>query len=397
MSKAGTGAPLKPRSARRKKPAKRGKSAASILQDPEHFFNREWSWMDFDSRVLALAASPHIPLLERIKFLSITSTNLDEFFMVRVAGLKEQARTRTLKTGADGFTPQEQLDGISRRVRELMKEQSRLWQKELQPQLAKAGIDVVGRHELSPADMKFVKKYFARQVFPVLTPMAVDPAHPFPHLPNKSLSLCVILKPKEKDPVRKRLYAFVEIPQVLPRFVALKPSSDKTRFVLLDDVIALHLPKLFGGSEVLESFAMRITRDSDLEIDDEEAEDLLTVVEAELRQRQWGNAVRLEISSRAPDEAVRFLREMLEIDGRDVLQSDGPLNFGDWMALTRLPGYNSLRYEPFVPQVRPGWRRAASVFDYVRSGDVLVHHPYESFSAVSDFLETAASDPQVLA
>lgn len=383
--------------AEQKKTAKPNKRGKENLHRADLYFNREGSWLDFDTRVLALAASSQVPLLERVKFVSITSTNLDEFFMVRVAGLKEQLRARATKTGPDGFAPEELLEEISRRVRELFGHQSQLWIKELQPQLAKAGIEVVSRLALQPADIKFLKKYFARQVFPVLTPMGVDPAHPFPHLPNRSLSLCVMLRPPGNGKLKKPVYAFVEVPQVLPRFVPLKSSKNADRFVLLEDIVALHLPKLFAGSEVIDSFPIRVTRDSELEIDDEDAEDLLKVVEAELRERQWGNVVRLEVSNRIPEEAKHFLCDMLEIQPHDMIPIDGPLNFGDWMTLTRLNGYKELRYESFVPQVRPGWRRARSVFDYVRSNDLLVHHPYESFNTVSEFIEAAAADPQVLA
>jgi len=262
------------------------------LTEPDMYFNREWSWLDFNSRVLALAATPTIPLLERVKFLSITASNLDEFFMVRVAGLKEQVRAGTRRTGADGFSPVEQLEGISRRVREMAAQQAKLWLKELQPQLARAGIEVVTRNDLAEDELAPLQRYFVNQVLPVLTPMAVDPAHPFPHLPNKSLSLCVMLRGKDNGRAAKPLYAFVEIPNILPRFVPLKQSRERARFILLGEVIALHIDMLFPGSKVIETFTLRVTRDSDLEIDEEEAEDLLKVIEKELRQRQWGNVVR---------------------------------------------------------------------------------------------------------
>jgi polyphosphate kinase len=367
------------------------------LAEPEMYFNREWSWLDFNSRVLALAATPTIPLLERVKFLSITATNLDEFFMVRVAGLKEQVRAGTRRTGADGFSPVEQLEGISRRVREMAAQQSKLWLKELQPQLARAGIEVVTRNDLAEDELAPLQRYFVKQVLPVLTPMAVDPAHPFPHLPNKSLSLCVMLRGKDNGRAAKPLYAFVEIPNILPRFVPLKQSRERARFILLGEVIALHIDMLFPGSKVIETFTLRVTRDSDLEIDEEEAEDLLKVIEKELRQRQWGNVVRLEISNRAPAEAVKYLTEMLDIEPRDVVSVEGPVNYGDWMALARLPGYDHLRYPPFTPQVRPQWSAGLNVFDLIAAGDLLVHHPYESFASVAEFIESAATDPQVLA
>lgn len=377
-----------------KKPGNISKSETEHLQ----LFNRELSWLDFNARVLAQATFSSTPLLERIKFLSIFSSNLDEFFMVRVAGLMEQRRTGTRDTvGIAGESPLEQLEAISKAVRDLVQQQSRIWLKELQPQLAEQGIQVITPAKLTTGESKFVRRYFQEQVFPVLTPMAVDPAHPFPHLRDRGLSLCVLLRPKSKNKNahKSQLIAFVEVPAILPRFVPLGKS--KGRFMLLNDVISLHLPQLFGGSEVIDSFELRVTRDSDLEIDEEDAEDLLKVVEAELRERQWGNAVRLEISARAPEDVQRFLRAALELEKRDVYQLDGPLNFADFLFLQQLPGFDELRYPPYVPHLRPAWRNAANVFELIRTHDQLVHHPYESFSAVADFIEAAAADPQVLA
>jgi len=402
MPKSTASAPAKPKAVHGRKGSdgRRPVPSTDFVNQPDLFFNREASWLDFNARVLALAATPAIPLLERIKFLSIFTTNLDEFYMVRVAGLMEQVRTRSRSTGADGLTADNSVDAISHRVRDLTATQAKLWLKELQPQLMKSGIEIVSRGDLTDAEAKYLKKYFTRQIYPVLTPMGVDPAHPFPHLPNKSLSLCVMLRSKggagANGGTKKTVYAFVEVPQLLSRFVPLKGRC-KSRFILLDEVIAMHLQQLFAGSQVVDSFELRITRDSDLEIDEEDAEDLLKVVEAELRQRQWGNVVRLEISSRAPDEAVAFLRDMLEIDRRDIVPIEGPLNFGDWMALARLPGHDDLLYKPFKPHVREGWRKEGNTFDHLRATDVLVHHPYESFNTVSDFIETAATDPSVLA
>ncbi len=401
-----TKAPAKRKSAagKGKAPARKGGAAPAVRQpkpvdparQPDMYFNRELSWLDFNSRVLSLASAPNVPLLERVKFVSIFSSNLDEFYMVRVAGLREQYRTRIRETAADGRSPEEVLDGISRRVRELAAVQSRIWVRELAPELARNGIEIVDRHGLTVAEVKYLKKYFMKQVYPVLTPLGVDPAHPFPHLPNRCLTLCVLLRNKGNGGSKKPLHAFVEVPQVLPRFVPLK-ARGKSRFILLGEVIALHLPIIFSGSEVIDSYLMRVTRDSDLEIDEDEAEDLLESIEAELRQRQWGNVVRLEISSRAPDSVIQFLRDMLEVDRRDIIPIDGPLNFADFMTLLKLPGYPDLRYRPFTPHLRPAWRQVRKVFDLIRSADQLVHHPYESFSTVADFLEAAASDPQVLA
>lgn len=376
----------------RKSPRK----AAQAVEQAEMFFNREWSWIDFNSRVLAQVAAPNVPLLESVKFLSIFSTNLDEFFMVRVAGLKEQLRTRTRDTGPDRVSPEEQLAGISHKVRELVMLQSRLWLKDLAPRLEAEDVRLVYRNELSPAELKYLNKYFEQQIFPVLTPMGVDPSHPFPHLPNRSLSLCTLLKNRNTENGKKPVYAFVEVPQVLPRFIPLGKKTKRNRFVLLDEVIALNLPRLFVGHEVIDSFPIRVTRDSDLEIDEEEAEDLLKIVEAELRQRRWGNAVRLEISSKAPEYVRRYLRDSLKLEDQDIFAIEGPLNFGDFILLPRLADVPHLKYPPFTPHLRPQWQQG-SPFELISKSDVLAHHPYESFTCVADFVEHAAIDPQVLA
>lgn len=406
LEKSAVPASAPPRPASRTTPAGRPartpsprRAKVDFRSNTELFINRELSWVDFNFRVLALASSSSLPLLERVKFLSICSTNLDEFFMVRVAGLKELQRTGTRKTSADGLNPDEQIDQISKRVRELTAQQSRIWSRDLRPQLAAAGISVVGIPELTPSELRSLKKYFMKQVFPVLTPLAVDPAHPFPHLPNRNLSICVTLDTGTNGRgAHKPLYALVEVPQVLPRFVPLKAESGCHRLILLGDVIAHHLPLLFANSRVISSFEFRVTRDSDLEIDEEEAQDLLTVIEAELRQRQWGNVVRLEVSTRALPGAVEFLRDMLEVDESDVIPIDGPLHYGDFMDLHRLDSTDkSLRYVPYKPLVRPEWRQQGSIFRLIRQGDLLAHHPYESFSCVTDFVEAAANDPHVLA
>jgi polyphosphate kinase len=386
-------APRKAERVRKPKPASNRGAIESGM------FNRELSWLDFNARVLSLAANPTIPLLERVKFLSIFSSNLDEFYMVRVAGLMEQKRAGTRDTTTAGGSPAEQLEAISRRLRDLVSQQSKLWLKELQPHLRAEGIEIISRTELTSTETRYLRQYFQKQVFPVLTPMGVDPAHPFPHLQNRSLSLCVLLRSRGRARLSKPiLYAFVEVPSILPRFIPLgSKRKNRTRFVLLSDVIALYLPQLFAGSEVVDSFPVRITRDSDLEIDEEDAEDLLKVVEAELRERQWGNAVRLEISSRAPEETQRFLQKALELEKRDVMPVEGPLNFAEFMELSKLSGFDHLRYPSFTPHIRPAWKQTTSIFDLIRSRDMLVHHPYESFSTVMDFVEQAATDPHVLA
>lgn len=373
-------------------------TAKKIPADRQLFLNRELSWLDFNARVFSQVTRPGVPLLERVKFQAIVSTNLDEFFMVRVAGLMEQVRTGTIETAPDGLTAEEQLAAITNRVAQLTQEQARVWTRELKPALARHGICILNRDELNPQELRFLAKVFARQVFPVLTPMGVDPAHPFPHLPNRSLSLLVVLRRRGEDPKNKRpIYAFVEVPQVLPRFVPLRKKPGTTRFILLEEAIAMHLPRLFGGFEVVDSYPIRVTRDSELEIDEEDAEDLLKVIEAELRERRWGNAVRLEISSRAPENVRRFLGDALNLRSRDVFAVDGPLFFGDFQQLSQLPGYPDLKYRPFSSYLRASWSTSSDIFQHIREADSLVHHPYESFNSVAEFLETASEDPNVLA
>lgn len=406
----------KPLSSPRRKVVRRTRAALTPEPGPELFINREVSWLDFNSRVLELAANPKLPLLERVKFLAIFSSNLDEFYMVRVAGLLEQLRTQTRDQDPAGFTANDVLDIINKRVKELCAYQTRIWMEQLQPQLTEENIEIVPRSALDANEIRNLRKYFQKMVQPVLTPLAIDPAHPFPHLPNRSLCLCVrlrrrgraagryrgtaLLSPSQGPPDatgRDDLFAFVEVPQILPRFIPLPRRNGRTRFILLRDLIGLFLNLVFAGAEVLDSYVTRITRDSDLDLDEEEAEDLLQVVEKELRQRQWGNAVRVEISNRAPQDVVDFLIDSLQADQRSVIPIEGPVNYGDFFFLASLPGHDHLRYKPFVPHVRPEWTTGENIFSLIRQKDRLLHHPYESFSIVSDFIETAANDPDVLA
>jgi polyphosphate kinase len=371
------------------------------LSDPKLLVNRELSWLAFNERVLHEALDERTPLLERLKFLSIVSTNLDEFYMVRVAGLRRQVAAGVTQTTPDGMTPQEQLDAIEVRVKALLAAQRGCLNDIVLPALATHGIRLVGMEELSPQEFAVVDQFFEAQVFPVLTPLAVDPAHPFPYISNLSLSLAVEIR----DPAtRTEHFARVKVPKSLPRWVSFgRPGH----FVPLEDVIGSNLGALFPGMEVVRWFAFRVTRYSDIDLTDaDEPEDLLEAIEEQVFQRRFGEVVRLEVEEGMPDALCALLLEELReetpegsmLRERDV-QSVGPmLELGDLMQLAQLD-YPALRDPPFAP-VTPGSLRVDErcLFDVLKEHDILLHHPYESFSTtVERFLEEAADDPNVLA
>lgn len=365
---------------------------------PEHYLNRELSWLEFNSRVLEEAADPTNPGLERIKFLSIVSSNLDEFFEIRVAGLQEQlyAGLEPQDFPADGLAPTEQLTRIAQRVHHLVAEQYRLLHQELIGELQQSGIEWVRLAELSPAELAYVDTLFASSIYPVLTPLAIDPGHPFPHVHNKSLNIALLVERKHANQLQE-LFAVVQVPAVLDRVVLLPGTPDRVRFVLLEDVVAAHLGTLFGGFRVLGHTVFRVTRNTDLTIDEDDAEDLLQTIQENLRQRMRGDAVRLEISDAADERFVQMLVGALDLQGRDVYRVPGPVDLTVFMALHRLDGFRALKDEPVIPGVPPAFASGADVFDLIRGQDVLVHHPFESFGCVVNFIDRAADDPQVLA
>jgi polyphosphate kinase len=364
----------------------------------ENYLNRELSWLEFNARVLEEAADPTNPWLERVKFLSIVSSNLDEFFEVRVAGLQQQlyAGLEPQDFTPDGLAPAVQLAKISERVHEIVGEQYRLLHQELIGGLKENGIEWVRLEELSRAERTYVDSLFAHNIYPVLTPLAIDPGHPFPHVHNKSLNIALLIEGEHSSQVQE-LFAVVQVPAVLDRVVLLPGPAKPARFVLLEDIIAAHLGTLFGGFRVLRHTVFRVTRNTDLTIDEDDAEDLLQTIEETLRQRMRGDAVRLEIAAAADEQFVQLLVSALDLDSREVYRVAGPVDLTVGMALHRLEGFNSLRDEPLVPRVPPAFSLAGDVFELIRGQDVLVHHPYESFGPVVDFIERAADDPQVLA
>ena len=372
------------------------------LLQPDLYINRELSWLEFNARVLHEALDDRNPLLERLKFLSIFSTNLDEFYMVRVAGLRRQVAAGVAVAWADGMSPAEQLDAIAKVVHEQLDIRERCLHQDLLPKLAERGVRLVSMADLDPADYSRIDTYFQSQVFPVLTPLAVDPGHPFPYISNLSLSLALEIRDPATDTVH---FARVKVPKSLPRWV---PASKPYHFVPLEQVIGANLGALFPGMEIREWHAFRITRNSDIELAaSEEPDDLLATIEEQVFRRRFGEVVRLEVQSGMPDETRHLLLDELRDDRlpanatlteHDVHEVGSLLELGDLMEIAMLD-IPELRDAPIVPVTPPRLRGVnGGIFDAIRQGDVLVHHPYESFAtSVEHFLDRAAEDPQVLA
>jgi polyphosphate kinase len=362
---------------------------------PERFLNRELSWLDFDARVLALAEDPDVPLLERAKFLAIFSQNLDEFFQVRVAGLLDQVAGHVEKRTPDGRTTKEQIAEVRSRVQSLVADAYRVFYDSLVPSLAAEGIVYSPYADLDDDDLKYLDGVFADRVFPVLTPLAVDPGHPFPYISDLSLNLAVVVL----DPIEgERRFARVKVPNLLPRFVVM---PDGERFVALEEVIAAHFSELFPGMEPGEHFAFRVTRNADLTLEEEEADDLLEAVEVELRRRRFGRAVRLEVDEDCSAEILDLLQSELDLDDRDVYRYRGPLDLGGLWALRSLdrPELVDEKWTPITQaRLSPLVDEGVSIFSAIRDGDLLVHHPYDSFStSFEEFIRQASVDPKVLA
>ncbi|UCF42060.1 MAG: polyphosphate kinase 1 [Gemmatimonadota bacterium] len=363
---------------------------------PERYINREMSWLEFNHRVLEEAGDRSNPLLERLKFLAIFSSNLDEFFEIRVAGLQQQvdAGVEPQDYGADGLGPGDQLVAAERKVRELVAEQYRLFNEEVGPALADVGMERVGYADLSAAERLAADSLFQGSVYPVLTPLAVDPGHPFPHVHHKSLNIILRVEAERRD---QRHVAVVQVPSVLDRAVIVTRQDGRLRYVLLEDIIVRHLGELFGGFRVLSHAIFRVTRNADLRIQEEQAEDLLETIEESLRQRLRSDPVRLEVEADADASLVEVLTEAHELEACDVYRVHGPLDLSGLMRLSRVNGFDQYKDEPLVPRVAPAFAAGEDLFEVIRERDVLVHHPYESFGSVVEFVERAADDPDVLA
>jgi polyphosphate kinase len=359
------------------------------------YLNRELSWLDFNSRVLALAEDPETPLLERVKFLAIFSQNLDEFFQVRVAGLKERVAAGVTRRSVDGMTASEQLEAILERTHRLTERADEIFLGPICHELAEVGIRFSSWAQLDDDDREWLTDEFQRRIFPVLTPLAVDPGHPFPYISTLSLNLGIIVGDPHSG---ERRFARVKVPSLLPRFVVM---PDGERFVPLEQVIAAHLDQLFPGMEVLDSVAFRVTRNADLTVEDEEADDLLAAIEMELRRRRFGKAVRLEVEDDISAEALELIRVELELTDDDVFAHAAPVDLSGLFAVHDVDR-PELKYPDFVPVTQ---RRLShdedederDIFAAISAGDILVHHPYDSFvSSVEEFIRQAANDPKVL-
>jgi polyphosphate kinase len=363
----------------------------------DRFLNRELSWLDFNARVLELAEDDDAPLLERVKFLAIFASNLDEFFMVRIAGLKRRQNTGLSVRSPDGLTIREQLARVTERTRDLVHRHASVFDKDVAPRLEAEGIRIVHWLDLNDADAMRLREYFRDQVFPVLTPLAVDPAHPFPYISGLSLNLAVSVRNPESDVPR---FARLKVPDNVPRFIPVGPVDHEAVFLPLEDLISAHLSQLFPGLDVLDHHLFRVTRNADLEVEEDRDEDLLQALERELARRRFGPAVRLEVTDSMDPQILDVLVHELEISPADVVHVPGLLDLAALMALYDLDR-PELKDEPFVPATHPRLSEGEtpmSVFATLREGDVLVHHPYDSFAtSVQRFIEQAAADPNVLA
>ncbi len=379
-------------------PADPGPPRGIELHDPSLFLNRELSWLEFDARVLEEAQDASLPVLERLKFLGISSSNLDEFFMVRVAGLKQKIAGGVADAAADGLLPAEVLAAVARRTHALAAEQDRTWLEEIGPALTRTGHRLVAPRDFAPRQAETARQRFTQEILPVLTPLAVDPGHPFPQLRNKSLNVALILRRAGRKRRRDMevLLAVVQVPAVLPRLMRL-PSDAGVEHALLDEVIAAYAGDLFPGFSVLHAAGFRVTRNWDLEIDEEESEDLVSAVQEELRRRDRGAAVRLEIAAAAADPIVTALVRALKLEAADVYRVAGPLQVQDLLQLGDGDPRPELRQEPWTAVPARAFDDGGPVRVAIAAGEVLLHHPYEAFDPVVRFVEEAADDPDVLA
>jgi len=372
------------------------------LNDPRFYLNRELSSLEFFRRVLEEAKDESHPLLERVKFLAIVGSNLDELFMVRVAGLKQQIAAGVVELSPDGLTAAEQLAAIRKSVNKLMRDARECWRSALLPKLKEQGVHVLEYAELTDKRVANARKYFDDVVFPVLTPLAFDPGRPFPHISNLSLNLAVLIR----DPAGEERFARVKVPGTLPRLLPLKKSSGGVKkdgtvphnhyFVWLEQVIAAHRDALFPGMEILAVHLFRVIRDADIIIQELEAYDLLETMEQSVRRRRFGSVVRVSMNEAMPADLRDILVENLEVDRHDVYTVDGPLGLSNLMSLTNVDRYD-LKDSPFLPAVPPALGDDGNFFTTIRRGEVLLHHPFDSFMPVVEFLQAAARDPDVLA
>lgn len=365
------------------------------LDDPKLYTNREISWLRFNERVLEEARDSKNPLLERVKFLAIVANNLDEFFEIRVAGLLQQMEAGVPDAGPDGLLPEELYEAVSIEAHRMVDEQYACWNDELLPALKKADVHIRSLKDLNNAEKAFIRDYWLDELHPVLTPLTVNPAHPFPRVVNKSLCLAVLLRDSDGD----TLFGVVTVPRVLPRLIRL-PREDEGRrmdYVFLADLVRAHIPKLYRGYKILGTAAFRITRNSDLYLDEEEADDLLLAIEDELKRRRKGDTVRLEIDAAAPKQIERRLRAIYHLREKQVYRVNGPVNLNRLMMLYAATRRPDLKDAPYIPAEYPFAEDFNQLFAEIRQRDILLHHPYDSFYPVVQFIQSAARDPDVLA
>lgn len=368
-----------------------------IYHNPENYVNRELSWIEFNYRVLSEARDKNIPLFERLKFLSITASNLDEFYMVRVASLKDMVHAKYTKPDIAGLKPSDQLEKISEKTHELVAVQYSTYNRSILPTLKQNGLRVILNHEdLSEEEGSFVDSYFERDVYPVLTPMAVDSSRPFPLIRNKSLNIAALLRKKSGE--EELEFAMVQVPSVLPRIVKL-PAKEKEMqaVILLEQIIERNMESLFLNYNVITASPFRVMRNADLTIDEEEAVDLLEEIQKQLKKRQWGEAIRLEVEEKMDKQLLKILKRELNISSSDIFQIAGPLDLSFLMKMYGLNGFDHLKAVPYVPQQVPELMNEDDIFTNIRKGDILLHHPYETFDPVVNFVKAAAKDPEVLA
>mgnify|MGYP000084316073 CR=1 FL=1 len=370
------------------------------FEKPEYFVNRELSWIKFDDRVLSEARDKSLPLFERLKFLSITSSNLDEFYMVRVASLKDQVHAGYKKTDIAGMTSKEQLKAISQQTHDLVHVQYSTLNRSLVPALEKAGLHVIFEHEaFSEKQKEFVDQYFEDNVYPVLTPMAMDSSRPFPLIRNKTLNIGALLSKKDTKKGKEEIdFATVQVPSVLPRVVII-PSEKKghTTVTLLEQIIERNIDKLFLSYDVICAHPYRIMRNADLSIDEDEAEDLLVEIQKQLKKRQWGEVIRLEVEDKMDSRLLDILKMEFQVHGDDIFFINGPLDLTMLMKVYGIDGYDQFKEPKYKPAAVPAFQNDKDIFQVIREGDVFLHHPYMSFDPVVNFVRQAAKDPDVLA
>ena len=368
------------------------------IYKPEYYENRELSWLKFNERILGEARDKENLLFERLKFLSITASNLDEFFMVRVASLKDMVHADYTKKDLAGLTAKEQLVKINEATHEMINRQYSTYNRSLVPQLLENGLKIITHHEnLDEEQKKFVDKYFKENIYPVLTPMAVDSSRPFPLIRNKSLNIGAILTKKNEKKAEEE-FATVQVPAVLPRIIRLPNDSEgNVQVILLEQIIERNISELFLSYDVICAHPYRIMRNADLTIDEEEAEDLLKEIQKQIKKRQWGEAIRLEVEDSMEPSLLKILKKELRIKNDDIYKINGPLDLTFLMKMYGMDGFDHLRAPKHVPAAVPGLHGDYNIFDEIAKGDILLHHPYQSFDPVVKLIQKAAVDPQVLA